>query len=358
MRALRPVAGLLLAASAVVLWAVGMTVLQPLTEPVGPWPERLAGINTYWARDVRFLAILLVVLGLVLAGGGDRRWTHPALVLGAGAVVADVLLDRADVTGVPATVLLVAGGWAAVGLLAAFLVRRHGRSGRPVHWQRRRALGMAASVAATLVVVAGALRSPTDREPELTSACLAAAGLSLAASVGCALAAASAPGRERRWWAFGLALAGAAGLAVGRLLPPGHRWWPVLALGVVLLTGTTLVSWDRPGGRPLWRRHAMAAVAMLLGLPTVGWLALLAQAALPVGAVLTDGAGNIAVDAMDTDVLFSLAGLLTGLVLGLLLAWPNALGHPAGGQPRPEAPPGPEGPPGPDGPRRASAERR
>ncbi|MBQ0895932.1 hypothetical protein KBX37_23020, partial [Micromonospora sp. U56] len=138
----------------------------------------------------------------------------------------------------------------------------------------------------------------------------------------------------------------------------GHRWWPVLALGVVLLTGTTLLSWDRPGGRPPWRRHAMAGAAMLLGLPAVGLLALLAQAALPVGAVLTARAGNIAVDAIDTDALWSLAGLLTGLVLGLLLAWPNALGHPAGGQPRPEAPPGPEEPPGPDGPRRASAERR
>ncbi|MER6592693.1 hypothetical protein ABT214_12720, partial [Micromonospora purpureochromogenes] len=79
---------------------------------------------------------------------------------------------------------------------------------------------------------------------------------------------------------------------------------------------------------------------------------------LPVGAVLTDRAGNIAVDAMDTDALWSLAGLLTGLLLGLLLAWPNALGHPAGGQPRPAGPPAPEGPPGPDGPRRASAERR
>ncbi|MEH0818568.1 MULTISPECIES: hypothetical protein [unclassified Micromonospora] len=355
MRALRPAAGLLLAAAAVVLWAVGMTVLQPLTEPIGPWPERLAGTNTYWARDVRFLAVALVVLGLALAGGGDRRWIRPALVLGAGAVVADLLLDRADVTGVPATVLLVAGGWVVTGALAAFLVRRHGWPGRPVHWQRRRALGMAAAVAATLVVVAGGLESPTEREPELIPACLAAALLSLAASLGCALAAAPAPGRIRWRWVLGLALAGVVGLAAGRLLPSGHRLGPLFALGVVLLTGTTLLSWDRPGGRPPWRRHAMAAAAALLGLPAVGLLALLVQAALPVGAVLTARAGNIAVGTTDTDVLFSLAGVLTGLVLGLLLAWPNALGHPAGGQPRPAGPPAP---PGPDGPRRASAERR
>ncbi|MEU7399577.1 hypothetical protein, partial [Streptomyces albogriseolus] len=72
MRFARPV-GLLLSAAAVVLWAYGVTVLQPLTEPIGPWSERLPGNNAYWARDLRFMAIMAVALGLVLAGRGHLR---------------------------------------------------------------------------------------------------------------------------------------------------------------------------------------------------------------------------------------------------------------------------------------------
>ncbi|WP_346536227.1 hypothetical protein [Micromonospora sp. DPT] len=358
MRALRPAVGLLLAATAVVLWAVGMTVLQPLTEPLGPWPERLAAENTYWARDLRFLAILAIVLALVLTGQGDRRWTDPAVLVGAVWVIVDILLDRTDVTGVAATLLLVAAAWLVTGLLGWFLVHRHGRPGRPVHWRHRRALGVAAAVATTSALVAAGLESPTGREPELAPAALTAALLLLATALGCALAAAPTADRARGWWAVALAVVGAAGLAAARLLPPDQRVAALLAVGAVLLTGTTVLSWDWPGGRPRWRRHALVAVGALLGLPAAGLVLGIATVALPVADTVTAAAGGIAVSDVDTDVLYSLVGLLTGLVLGLLLAWPNALGHPAGGQPRPAGPPGPEGPPGPDGPRRASAERR
>ncbi|MEV0811022.1 hypothetical protein [Micromonospora sp. NPDC050200] len=334
--------GLGLAALAAVVWAVGLTILQPLTEPIGPWPEQFAGNNTYWARDLRFLAVVAVVLGLVLAGGGDRRWTDPAVLLGAGWVAADLLLDRADLAGTAATVVLVTAGWLVTGLLVWFLVRRHGRPGRPVHWTHCRALGMAAAVATTCALVAGGLESPTGREPELTPATVTAALLLLAASIGCALAAAPARDRARTWGAVALAVAGAVGLAAGRLLPPGERVVVLLVGGAVLLTGTTLLSWDWPAGRPHWRRHALVAVGALLGLPGAGWVVAMATIALPVAQTFTAAAGSIAVGVAGTDILYSLVGLLTGLVLGLLLAWPNALGY-RPGPADPAAPAGPDG---------------
>ncbi|MEV1145777.1 hypothetical protein, partial [Micromonospora sp. NPDC049799] len=104
------IAGLTLAVVAAALWAVGMTVLQPLTEPIGPWPETLPPIDTYWARDLRFAAIVAAVLGLVLAGRGDRRWSAPAVVLGGLWAAADVAVDRVDPDGAGPTVLLAAAG--------------------------------------------------------------------------------------------------------------------------------------------------------------------------------------------------------------------------------------------------------
>ncbi|MCM0678762.1 hypothetical protein NCC78_29410, partial [Micromonospora phytophila] len=122
MRTARP-AGLTLAALAAILWAVGVTVLQPLTDPIGPWPENLPGNNAYWVRDLRFSMIVAAVLGLVLAGGGDRRWSGPAVLLGGLWIAADVAVDRLDPTGAGPTVLLAVAGWAAVAGAAAIGVR-------------------------------------------------------------------------------------------------------------------------------------------------------------------------------------------------------------------------------------------
>ncbi|NYF57216.1 hypothetical protein [Micromonospora purpureochromogenes] len=334
--------GLGLAGAAAVLWAVGMTVLQPLAEPLGPWSEQLPGSTTYWPRDVRFLAIAGVVLGLVLAGAGDRRWTGRAVLLGAGWVAADVAFDRADVAGVTATVLLCAVGWTVIGLLAGVPARRQGWPGRPAHWRRRRALGLAAAVAATLVLVAGLLDAPPGQASRLDRAAVPTGLLLLTAAVGCALAAAPST-RGRRGWAAATATVGAVGLVALRLLPPDRRTLPLLALGTLLLTGTTLLSWDRPGGRPAWRRHALAGAGALVGLPMAGFASLVVTS-VPVGAVLTDWAGNLPL--ADLDRPLSLLGLLTGLLLGLVLAWPNALGY----RPEPTAPTGPADPSGPAGP--------
>ncbi len=81
------------------MWAVGLTLLQPLTEPGKPWQDATAQNNTYWARDVRWSAMILVTLSLILIFNGHRKLSWYAL--GGGIVWAgtDVALDRLDVAG-------------------------------------------------------------------------------------------------------------------------------------------------------------------------------------------------------------------------------------------------------------------
>ncbi|MFF0155508.1 hypothetical protein [Micromonospora sp. NPDC005203] len=321
MRFARPV-GLLLCAAAVVLWAFGVTVLQPLTEPIGPWSENLPGNNAYWARDLRFLAIIAVVLGLVLAGRGLRHWSRTAVVLGGLWVAADLAIDRVDPIGVQATVLLAVGGCAVLGVLAVVLAG----------WERglppaadRKVLTGAACVAGVLTIVAAGIESPTDREPELRQGALATAALLVVLTVAAALAAAPARPRSRVGLAAGLAVASLLGVGLVRAVAPGARLLPEMALGAVLLTGVTLLAWDWPGGRPIWRHHALAALAAFVG-PFAFLLvtAIPMLILLPIGPTFTALAGNSPINAADSDVLVSLCGLLSGLGMSLLLAWPTA----------------------------------
>ncbi|WCN82553.1 hypothetical protein [Micromonospora sp. LH3U1] len=324
MRSARPV-GLLLSAAAVVLWAIGITVLQPLTEPIGPWSENLPGNNAYWARDLRFMAIMAVAIGLVLAGRGQLRWSQPAVVLGGCWVAADVAIDRVDPTGAEATVLLAVGGCAVLGVLAAVLLWRERATPSAAD---RKALTGAACVAGVLTLVAAGMESPTDREPELNQGALATAALLVVLAVGAALAAAPARTWARCRLAAGLAVLALLGVGLVRATPPGQRLLPELALGAVLLTGVTLLAWDWPGGRPVWRHHALAAFAALVGPMAILLVAAIAMMVLlPIGATFTALAGNSPINSADSDLLVSLAGLLAGLGMALLLAWPAALGY-------------------------------
>ncbi|MGC4894190.1 hypothetical protein [Micromonospora sp. DT31] len=345
---LRP-AGLLLAAVAAVLWALGMTVLQPLTEQVGPWPEVPPGNNAYWARDLRFVVIVGAVAGLVLAGGGNRRWSVPAVLLGGAWMAVDVAVDRADPTGTGFTVLLAVAGCAAVAGAAALAVRRQ-RGGRG-----RRALVATACVTGVSVLVAAAIESPTDRETELNWAAVVTSLLLLALTLACALAAAPRWHPARQRLAVGIGAAVTAAVLLVRAVPPDSRILPGVLLVTVLLTGVTLLAWDWPDGRPVWRWHAFAALAALLGPHAMLLIVVIGTTLLNPGAPLTAMAGNTAISSADSDVLLSLSGVLAGLGMALLLAFPPALGYrPAG----PERPDGPDEPEGQDGLRRASADRR
>ncbi|MGW3787127.1 hypothetical protein ACWD5Z_21260 [Micromonospora chokoriensis] len=324
MRSARPV-GLLISAAAVVLWAIGVTVWQPLTEPLGPWSEHLPGNNAYWARDLRFMAIVAVTVGLVVAGRGQVRWSGPAVVLGGLWIAADVAVDRADPVGTEATVLLAVGGCAVLGVFAAVLLWRERGTPSAVD---RRALTGAACVAGVLVAVAAGIESPTDREPELNQGGLATAALLVVLAVGAALAAAPERSRARVGLAAGLAVVCLLGVGLVRAVPPGSRLLPELALWTVLLTGVTVLAWDWPGGRPVWRHHALAALAALVGpLALLLVTAVTMMVLVPIGATFTALAGNSPINSADSDVLVSLAGLLAGLGMALLLTWPAALGH-------------------------------
>ncbi|MGC4835923.1 hypothetical protein ACLQ3D_15625 [Micromonospora vinacea] len=328
MRSARPV-GLLLSAAAVVLWAYGMTTWQPLTEPLGPWSEHLPGNNAYWARDLRFMAIMAVPLGLVLAGRGQVRWSGPAVVLGGCWIAADVAIDRADLIGVDATVRLAVAGCTVLGVVAAILLWWERRTpqtrepGTPPAADRRVLTG-AACVAGVLTLVAAGMESPTDREPELNQGALATAALLVVLAVGAALAAAPARTRARVGLAAGLTVAGLLGVGLVRAAAPGERLLPEAALGAVLLTGVTLLAWDWPGGRPIWWHHALAALIALVG-PVVFLVATAVpmMIMLPIGATFTELAGNSPIHAADSDLLVSLVGLIAGLGMALLLARPS-----------------------------------
>ncbi|WP_433316330.1 hypothetical protein ACQP0U_05515 [Micromonospora sp. CA-269861] len=320
MRTVRPV-GLLLSAAAVVLWAYGMTTWQPLTEPLGPWSEHLPGNNAYWARDLRFMAIMAVPLGLVLAGRGQVRWGGPAVVLGGCWIAADVAIDRADLIGSDATVLLAVGGCAVLGVVAAILLWWDRRTPPATN---RRVLTGAACVAGVLTLVAAGMESPTDREPELNQGALATAALLVALAVGAALAAAPARTRVRVGLAVGLTVVALLGVGLVRATAPGTRLLPEVALGAVLLTGVTLLAWDWPGGRPIWWHHALAALIALVGpLVFLAATAILMMIMMPIGATFTSLAGNSPIHAADSDLLVSLAGLLAGLGMAVLLARPS-----------------------------------
>ncbi|MEV4120584.1 hypothetical protein [Micromonospora sp. NPDC049645] len=328
MRSARPV-GLFLSAIAVLLWAYGLTRWQPLTEPLGPWSEHLPGNNAYWARDLRFMAIMAVPLGLVLAGRGRARWSGPAVVLGGCWVAADVAIDRADPIGVDATVLLAVAGCAVLGVVAAILLWWERRT--PPAWEPgtppagdRRVLTGAACVAGVLTLVAAGMESPTDREPELNQGALTTGALLVALAVGAALAAAPARTRARVGLAAGLIVAALLGVGLVRAVAPSERLLPEAALGAVLLTGVTLLAWDWPGGRPIWRHHALAALIALVGpllfLVAIGITMIFT---LPIGPAFTALAGNSPIHAADSDLLVSLAGLIAGLGVALLLARPS-----------------------------------
>jgi hypothetical protein len=109
-----------------------------------------------------------------------------------------------------------------------------------------------------------------------------------------------------------------------------------VAAGCALLAGVGAVvcPW-RPG-------MAVAAVTMVVGQPVLVLAVALATIRWPLGPAFTRLAGNPAVNAADTDFLTAPVGVLSGLVLGVLLAAISRVGRTANAAPgaAPAAPPG------------------
>ena len=290
MRRVRVGGGLFVASAAAVVWAYGMTVLEPLTEPGSPWHDESVGNNTYWAREIRWGAILAAVAALIVVVDGNRR---RSAYLGGGAVAwlgVDLLVDRVD---------LHAGAlWptalTAVAAVTLAAVRPSGDGGR-------RALTTAMVLCAATAPAAAIIQSPTDGESALVSARLTVAALLGVTALLCAFAAAPA----LSWARVGAGTA--LGTGVWAALVAGHG-----SLTVSWLAGSCLIAGTWLAGRE-WRGVTTAAVGVLgtvVAYPLLGMMVVFVswQAGKPFTAL----AGNPPVNGADTDLILILVGVLTG----------------------------------------------
>nr|BFE61254.1 hypothetical protein GCM10020063_057800 [Dactylosporangium thailandense] len=314
--------GLMILWAGAVFWAVGLTRLQSSAEPVG---EEVASNNTYWARDLRWMAIVAVAVAFVVAArssaaglGRVRSW---CLVAGFTVVVAaDLVCDRLDVTAtIPfavGAVVVVTAGWLALtrsgpvrSARAADPDGARGPAAGPA-----RAVVLAAAVAAATMPLAAAIESPTDTEASLDPAAIGVGGLLAVAWLSAMLAA--APSRRRRVLAIALAVTAVAAVVLLRQIAPGTRFGAMSVFGAAALTVTAPVDWYR---REAWWRYPVVLFSALLGYPFAVVLTVLLGMMLPVPAIITGLAGSPPVNGADTDTLYALTGVLTGLAAGWIM---------------------------------------
>jgi hypothetical protein len=291
-RRVRVGGGLLLASAAAVVWAYGMTVLEPLNEPGSPWHDESVGNNTYWAREIRWCAILAAVAALIVVVDGNRR---RSAYLGAGAVAwlgVDLLADRTN---------LHAGAFWPTALIAVVAVTL--AAVRPSGDGGRRALTTAMVLCAATAPVTAVIESPTDGEPALVPSRLIAAALLCAAAVLCAFAAAPVLSWVR--------------VGAGTVLGAGA--WAVLAAGhgsliVSWLAGSSLIAGTWLVGRE-WRGLAIAATGVLgtvIAYPLL--VMMIGFAGWQSGRPFTALAGNPPINSADTDLVLTMIVILAGAV--------------------------------------------
>ncbi len=285
LRGVRLGIGLFVGWAGAALWAYGIAVLQPLTEPGSPFWE-YAENNSYWARDVRWAAILAV--SAVLAAVSRRAWVAAVAVPW---LAADLVLDRID----PGRPVLVPAGLTAAAVITAVAIVAVRRSGtRPLPlW-----IPLACLFTTGLIVW---LESPTDSEPQLLPARLAAYAVGATATLVCVLASLTVSTLLRRWPLV-------AALAVTMAL---FGAFPALVTPVLLvLCAAAIVLLRRPWPGP--GRAAGIVAAHAAGLSLVGFLMVLVmlEAARPFTAL----AGNEAVNSADSDPSFVLLAVAVAVV--------------------------------------------
>lgn len=305
-------AGLVCAMIAAIWWAVGITVIQPLVEPVAS-----AENNTYWLRDTRWLALLAIVLAFVWSFRGDKRLSGMAagaLVVGFGA---DIALDRFDDVfmteqfdfvesnsirwGVYLVVILVPGAW----------IRAKFQPVRP----NRKVSTLAAFVAAAAAAAAAAIESPTDTEWGLY---VAGIGLGLVLTVVACGNAVEAAGRLTVQAMVIIAVAGAVAavlLVGGRLLWPGPEsasTSQASMLALLFVEVATVLLLATVGRWQLGPRLGMS-VAIAIVTFFAGLIAFVAMDSSGLVAGLTALAGNPAVNRADSDVSYAVLSGLVGL---------------------------------------------
>ncbi|MEV4538465.1 hypothetical protein AB0J82_32275 [Asanoa sp. NPDC049518] len=304
------------AVGAAVFWGIDLAFWQPLTERSGELVLfSYAENNTYWARDLRFSAVVAIGLAILLAGRGARLSRWAALGVGATWIGADLLLNRADVHGdVAAVVLSVAG--AAAALAAALVVRRKTRGDEG----ERRPLALGAAVSAALAPLVAGIESPTDTEAALTPAAVTLGALLTVLTLGLALAAAPELTAMHRITTGAVLVAAAGGLALARVLEPGSQLGSMMLLGTVQLTAVGLLTGALPRGAMAWLKQLPKLLVPLVLYPALVLFTVLVTAYLVrVPAWFTALGGNVPVNAADSDTLYALTGVVSGLLIGWLL---------------------------------------
>jgi hypothetical protein len=304
--------GLLLALAGAVLWAVDLTKLQPLTEPGRPWHDAWAENNTYWARDLRFTAIVAVVAGFLLSVRGDRLLSWCAVGAGIAWVGVDVMLDRADVAGSSAAL------WVSLAAAAVVLGGRLGATRRVLR-PGRGMLVAGSSVAAAMVSASVFIVTPTDDDHGLTVIGILLGAAFVTICLGSALAAAQTVDARTLWVTAGAAAVSMACLVIARLGVGGFDYTSAMNYlpSVCLLVASAIVAGDF--GTPTRESFSSAFVVagIVVGYPFLLLFVMVVTTYLvPMADPLTSLAGNPPVNGADADSLMTLSGLLVGLSFG------------------------------------------
>ncbi|MCO8274321.1 hypothetical protein M1L60_27345 [Actinoplanes sp. TRM 88003] len=267
-----------LAVASAVVWAVGVALFTP--------PAAEGGNNIYWGRELRWGALLALVLVLITLGRGSRRATWGAAVGGLAGLAVDVGLDRAGYSG--GVALAVGAGLVAAAGCA--VVRAVADEPDPS------VLFTVSIMAAVAAGVATATESPTDVETGLNL------GSAAVGSLLALIAVTAAAGRHSAGTTVVIAALAAAAPWVLRLAvpqPSGFRWLAVLALTVLLIGGGYFVT-------------AIALPALFLTFTLVTIL-------LPIGRPFTWLAANPAVQPGDEDLVLIVLAIPVGLILARAL---------------------------------------
>ncbi|MFG2045066.1 hypothetical protein [Dactylosporangium sp. NPDC048998] len=327
------VAGGLSGVIAAVIWALSLAIYQPFMQPNGFWTDPqtgesfpdLAGNNTYWPRDVRQMAILLALAGVILIVDGRVRGVITGAVGTVVWLIADVWLDRIDVSGHAAAAWLGVGG--VLGFFATAVVGARLSTGRPAG--PAAAKHLAAGTAAVLAVTSTLITTPWDEpvtRPDFVRVEDALLVIKSGLVVMFAVIAVSLVARRLT--------ATRAGLVGVFVVVAALAAWPSSGSASYgsLLVAPVAVSLALAAARdvPLARLVAVAGACFMTLLLS---LLILYFGGTAAGRALTFLAHNPPVNGADTDLSIALAGLALGLLLALAGygATRSAYGHAGAG---------------------------
>jgi hypothetical protein len=301
-----------LAAVAAAVWAVGVTVWQPLSEPAH-FADATGENNTYWARELRWGALVAVVLLLIVYVRGDRRATRGVLLGGVAWLAIDLQLDRFDPASGTVALAIVAAVAAIAGCAAA---------GAVTAVPRPQVLLTVATVAAVMSSLTTITESPTDVEPALNLGSAIVGSLLAAVAVAAAVRAAGSVGRTRAVVGLAAGVAAAAGPCLLRARypqPADGRIFGVLLFAALLLLAVVVLAGPRPRAARQWLRYPFALAIGAVALPLMLFPLVVMAMALPVGRLFTALAGNPPIHGADSDIVYVLLAVPIGWALGRLL---------------------------------------